>query len=250
MLYGACPVVAVEAASAAHLDAVAALCLVGFGWAAYRARHWLAGLFLGLAAGLKLVPLLLLPALLRNGRWRTSLTAVVIGIGGYLPHALAVGTLIWGYLPGYWQDEGYDGEGRFALLSWLPVSVRTAAALAIAAGLAVLAFVRSRREPVLETCCWLYGSALLVSTPTYQWYVLGFVVVVLMSGRLEWLAIWPAIYAASAFYYIAWAKALAYGLALVVVLVGMYRRSVARQQVAEPASSHRPHRWVGARSSG
>ena len=120
LLYGACPAVAVEAASAAHLDAVAALCLLGFGWAAARARHWWAGLFLGLAAGLKLVPLLLIPALLRRGRWRTSLTAVTVVIGGYVPHVLAVGALIWGYLPGYWQEEGYQGDGRFALLGWLP----------------------------------------------------------------------------------------------------------------------------------
>ena len=228
-----------EAASAAHLDAAAALCLLGFGWAAARNRHWWAGLFLGLAAGIKLVPLLLIPALLRRGRWRTSVTAVGVVLAGYLPHVLAVGALIWGYLPGYWRDEGYQGDGRFALLGWLPPSLRTAAALAIAIGLAVLALVRSQREPVLVTCCWLYGAAFLVATPTYPWYALGYVVLVLMAGRLEWLVIWPAIYASAAFYATPWAKALPWAIALLVVLaVGRYR---VKTRAGQPISAHRPH---------
>ena len=238
LLYGACPAVAVEAASAAHLDAVAALCLLGFGWSAARARHWWAGLFLGLAAGLKLVPLLLIPALLRRGRWRTSLTAVTVVIGGYLPHVLAVGALVWGYLPGYWQEEGYQGDARFALLGWLPPTLRTGAALAIAAGLAVLALVRSGREPVLVTCCWLYGAAFLVATPTYPWYALGYVVLVLMAGRLEWLAIWPAMYASAAFYAEPWAKALPYALALAVVVTVSRTSRRRRSPAATGAGDH------------
>ena len=188
LLYGACPAVAVEAASAAHLDAVAALCLLGFGWSAARARHWWAGLFLGLAAGLKLVPLLLIPALLRRGRWRTSLTAVTVVIGGYLPH--------------------------------------------------VLALVRSGREPVLVTCCWLYGTAFLVATPTYPWYALGYVVLVLMAGRLEWLAIWPAMYASAAFYAEPWAKALPYALALAVVVTVSRTSRRRRSPAATGAGEH------------
>jgi hypothetical protein len=109
LLYGACPAVALEAANGAHLDAISALCVFGLGWAAVRRRHWLAGVFLGLAAGIKLVPLLLIPAFLRRGRWRTALTGVGMLAASYVPHLVAVGALVVGFLPGYWREEGYDG---------------------------------------------------------------------------------------------------------------------------------------------
>jgi len=165
LLYGACPAVALEAANGAHLDAIAALCVLGLGWAAVRRRHWLAGVFLGLAGGIKLVPLLLIPAFLRNGRWRTSVMGIGLVAASYLPHLLAVGVLVFGFLPGYWREEGYDGGRRFALLSWLPEQWRLPVALVLAALFAVLAVVRSSREPVLVTCCWLYGCAFLIAMP-------------------------------------------------------------------------------------
>jgi hypothetical protein len=219
LVYGACPAVAVEAGNGAHIDALAALCVVGLGWAAVRRRHWLAGLFLGLAAGIKLVPLLLVPVFLRHGRWRTSVTSIALLIAGYLPHLLAVGTLVFGFLPGYWQEEGYDGGRRFALLIMLPEPVRTPVALIVALALAVLALSRSGREPVLVTCCWLYGAAFLVATPIYPWYALAYVVIVIMAGRLEWLALWPAMYVAFIYDHEPVVQAAAYGLALMVIAV-------------------------------
>ena len=228
LLYGACPAVAVEAANGAHVDALAALCVAGLGWAAVRRRHWLAGLFLGLAAGIKLVPLLLVPVFLRCGRWRTSVPGVALLVAGYLPHLLAVGTLVFGFLPGYWREEGYDGARRFALLILLPEPARMPVALLVALLLAVLALWRSSREPVLITCCWLYGAALLVATPIYPWYALGYVVIVIMAGRLEWLALWPAMYVAFIYDHEMVIQAMAYGLALVVIAVVTVLRSAAR----------------------
>ncbi len=229
LLYGACPAVAVEAANGAHVDALAALCVAGLGWAAVRRRHWLAGLFLGLAAGIKLVPLLLVPVFLRRGRWRTSVAGGALLLAGYLPHLLAVGTLVFGFLPGYWREEGYDGARRFALLIMLPEPARTPVALLLAVGLAVLALWRSGREPVLVTCCWLYGAAFLIATPIYPWYALAYVVIVIMAGRLEWLALWPAMYVAFIYDHEIVVQAAAYGLALVaIVVVGVLRRRSAR----------------------
>ena len=231
LLYGACPAVALEAANGAHLDAISALCVLGLGWAAVRRRHWLAGVFLGLAGGLKLVPLLLLPVFLRRGRWRTSLTAVGLVAASYLPHLVAVGVLVLGFLPGYWQEEGYDGGRRFALLSWLPENWRMPVALLLAVSCAVVAVVRSSREPVLVTCCWLYGCSFLIATPIYAWYALPFVVLVIMAGRLEWLAVWAALYVAFVFDRETFVQALAFGTALgVVVLVGFRRWSKARHE--------------------
>jgi hypothetical protein len=224
LVYGACPAVALEAANGAHLDAISALCVFGLGWAALRRRHWLAGIFLGLAAGIKLVPLLLVPAFLRDGRWRTTLTALSLVIVAYLPHILAVGVLVLGFMPGYWREEGYDGGRRFALLSWLPEHWRLPVAVVLAASCGVVAVVRASREPVLVTCCWLYGCSFLIATPIYAWYALPFVVLVIMAGRFEWLAVWVALYVAFIFDHETVIQALAFGTALVVVvLVGLNR---------------------------
>jgi hypothetical protein len=224
LLYGACPAVALEAANGAHLDAISALCVFGLGWAAVRRRHWLAGVFLGLAAGIKLVPLLLIPAFLRRGRWRTALTGVGMLAASYVPHLVAVGVLVVGFLPGYWREEGYDGARRFALLGWLPEHWRTPAALLLSASCAVIAVVRSSREPVLLTCCWLYGCSFLIATPIYAWYALPFVVLVIMAGRLEWLAVWVALYVAFIFDHETFIQALGFGAALGVVVLAGYRR--------------------------
>ena len=52
---------------------------------------------------------------------------------------------------------------------------------------------------MLVTCCWLYGCSFLIATPIYAWYALPFVVLVIMAGRLEWLAVWAALYVAFVF---------------------------------------------------
>ena len=97
-------------------------------------------------------------------------------------------------------------------------------ALLVALALAMLALWRSGREPVLVTCCWLYGAAFLVATPIYPWYALAYVVIVIMAGRLEWLALWPAMYVAFVYDHEIVVQAVAYGLALVVILIALVLR--------------------------
>ena len=54
-----------------------------------------------------------------------------------------IGVLVLGFLPGYWQEEGYHGGRRFALLSWLPENWRMPVALLLAFSCAVVAVLRS-----------------------------------------------------------------------------------------------------------
>ena len=159
-------------------------------------------------------------------------------MAGYVPHVLVVGALVLGYLPGYLDEEGYDSGGRFALLSWLPADARPVAALGIAAALAVLAFVRSGRDPVPVTCCWLFGASLLVATPVYPWYALPLAVLVIMSRRWEWLAVWAAAYVAFVFDHSVAVQVAAYGGALVVVVLATLRRARLSRRRLSP-------RWVG-----
>jgi Glycosyltransferase family 87 len=224
LVYGACPAVVLEAANGAHLDAVSALMILLVLDAGVRRRHWLAGVWLGLAAAVKLVPLLLVPVFLRRGRWPTAITAVATVGLVYLPHVAVVGGAVAGFLPGYAREEGYAGRSRFALLLFLPPELRLAAAVLVAVGLVALAVHRSTRDPVPVTCCWLYGSSILLATPVYAWYALPLAVLTIAAHRYEWLSVWAASYVA----FVGWAhigvQAAGYGIALVVVVAAQVVR--------------------------
>lgn len=248
LLYGACPATTLEAANGAHVDVLAALFLVAMGLALMHRRHRLAGLFLGLAGSVKLVPLLLLPIFLRRRRRGAFSVAIGSFVLGYLPHLIAVGGLVIGFLPGYLAEEGFDGRRRFALLIFLPEPARLPVALLLAAAVAALAVVRSRHEPALQTACWLYGVAFLIATPAYPWYLLGLVVLVIMSGRLEWLALWPAAYLSYLHDHDVWLQTIGYGLALlVVVALSWNRRRSGRRPVGRPGELACEHALNAAR---
>ena len=238
LVYGASPLVMLEGANGGHLDALCALAVFGLGWAAVRRRHWLAGLFLGLAASLKLVPLLLIPAFLADRRWRTSLTGAGITAAGYVPHVLVVGTLAAGFLPGYVAEEGYDGA---APLRAAASGCRSPLACRWLSGSAWRwpdsPCGGPRSEPILVTCCWLYGGCILLATPVYPWYALPFVVLVIMAQRVEWLSLWAAMYVAFIFDDWILVQGAAYAAALITVLVVGWRR---RRERPLPAAEPRP----------
>ena len=192
-LWGWSPIVALEASNAAHVDVLAALLVTAAVVTAAR-RPRLAAILLGAAGSVKLLPLLLLPAFRR----RKPHVALGTFVASYVPHVLAVGILVLGFLPGYLNQEGFeDGSSRSAILALLlPPEARQVVAAALALGLAALAFHRARRDPIALTCCWLYGAALLVATPTYPWYGLPLIALAALAGRPEWIAVPVASYLA------------------------------------------------------
>ena len=199
-LWGWSPIVSLEAGSAAHVDVLAALLIVAAAILAARRKPVLAGLLLGAAASVKLLPLLLLPAFTHRKNLRTPLVAIGTFLASYLPHLLVAGTLVVGFLPGYLTQEGFsDGSSRSAILALLlPPEARQFAAVLLAIALALLAIHRHGREPIAVTCCWLYGAALLITTPTYPWYGLPLIALAVLAGRFEWLAVPLAAYLAYA----------------------------------------------------
>lgn len=194
-LWGWSPIVAVEASNAAHVDVLAALLITAAVILTAR-RPKLAAVLLGAAGSVKLLPLLLLPAF----RHRRPIVAISTFIASYVPHVLAVGTLVLGFLPGYLNQEGFDdGSSRSAILALLlPPEARQVAAAVLALALAALAFHRTRRDPIALTCCWLYGAALLIATPTYPWYGLPLIALAALAHRPEWIAVPLASYLAYA----------------------------------------------------
>ena len=204
-LYALSPLPVLEAVNNGHVDGLAVLLVVtALFVAAPRAatvRVGVAGALLGAAALVKLHPALLLLALVgvipSRSRTRTllmgGLAAATVGIIGYLPHVLAVGPKVLGYLPGYLKEEHYDAGGRFLLAGLLtePLGLPPAAAGVVAGAglLAALAWVVIRRPPMPVGAALLAGALLLATTPVQPWYAVVLLAVATVAARPRWAAL-------------------------------------------------------------
>ncbi len=245
VLWAWCPTVVLESGGAAHVDVLAALFVVlSLAAAAVGRRGW-AGVALGAAVSTKLLPVLLVPALLaplpglRAGapawrewaRRRLPLGVVAAGVValGYLPHVLAVGQRAVGFLPGYLSEEGYDGgRSRFGLLRpWLPDQLAPVVAVVLVAAVALI--VARRTDPARPACgaVVLVGVAFAVAGVEHPWYGLLLVAAAALAGRAAWLAVAAAAYPAYASP-TGWGSSVAqcagYGLALAVVVAWWWVR--------------------------
>jgi hypothetical protein len=253
VMWAWCPAVAVEAGGNGHIDVVAAglaaaalLVLAGLNTAGPAAtgrragvgRRGLAGVLIGLAIGVKVTPVLLLPAVLRRG----PVTVVASAIGAvavvYLPHLWTVGGGVIGFLPGYLREEGYADGSRYALLTWLipqRVAVVAAVGVLIVVGLAV-AWAGDPDRPWFGAAV-MVGVALLVSTPSYPWYALLLVAMVAWGAPAVWLGVaaagYIAQYAAGLAVPLTVANRFGYGLAAIAIgLAWLHRFRVRRRGTA------------------
>jgi hypothetical protein len=200
-LWAWCPTIAVEAANNAHVDVVAAFvtaaALLVIAQAKSSRALGLGGALLGLAVATKLTPILIAPALVR--RRPVLLASAAIGAIAlvYLPHVVAVGAGVLGYLPGYLQEEGYTSGGRFALLTMV-VPAEWASVLAVVILFIVGLLVMRHTDPQRpwRSAVVMTGAALAVTTPGYPWYAVLLVVLVAFDGRAEWLGLAAAGYLA------------------------------------------------------
>ncbi len=192
-LWSWCPTVALEAGNNAHVDvvavAIAAAAVLTLATARTTRRTILGGILLGLAIATKLTPALTVPALLRR-RWLTvAISATSAFVAVYIPHVLAVGGKVIGFLPGYLQQEGYTSGVRFGIIGLFVtgrLAIVVAALIMAAAAVAVLQF--SDPDRPWEGAVVMTATALAVATPHYQWYSLLLVMLVALDGRPEWLA--------------------------------------------------------------
>ncbi|MEP7331349.1 MAG: hypothetical protein ABI692_04585 [Terracoccus sp.] len=213
--WACCPTVMIEAGNGGHVDIVAAALVVAGLWvfttaSGRRAAVVGGGLLLGLAASVKLTPLVMVPAMapLRGtgtiNRVRRALPAPAVAVAtlafSYLPHMVVAGSLVLGYLPGYLAEE--DNAGRAAVLglvlpqAWLTPAI--VVVMAVTAGWALWWVSRSasdQADAVLAALV-LFGVLLLATTPNYPWYALPLVALAVVTSRLEWLAVAVAAYLA------------------------------------------------------
>lgn len=234
------PTVTFEAGNGAHVDILVAALVLGAVLAmttrpGRTASAWVAGLLLGAAAAVKLTPLVLLPAFMplrnngigRNGirrSWQVPVAAVGTLVASYAPHVLIVGGLVLGYLPGYLVEEGGGNRGGLLRLV-VPESLLTPAMLVAMAAVAVWAVRTTRLDAPQHAALVLFGSLLLVTTPSYPWYSLPLVVLAVLAGRLEWLAVPVAVQVAYAVALAPPVRTIGYAMAAAVVIgVAIWRQ--------------------------
>jgi hypothetical protein len=242
-LWSWCPMVALEAGNSAHVDVVAAgltaVAILMLATARTTRRTILGGILLGLAIATKLTPALTVPALLRR-RWFTVAAAASSAfIAVYVPHLLAVGSKVIGFLPGYLQQENYTTGTRYGIIGLVvtgPLASVMAVLILAAVALAVLQFGDPDRP--WQGAVVMTAAALAVTTPHYQWYALLLVMLVAFDGRVEWLA-----FAAGAYYAAdgdlgrytppyRLVYGIAYGVPVLVVAAGwLVRRELARRGI-------------------
>lgn len=181
-----CPVTVTEYANNAHIDWLAVL-LVVLAFAATRTR-WI-GVLVGAAVAVKLYPALVLPALMRRN-WLVAVVAAAFVAVTYVPHVLAVGSDVIGYLPGYLHEEKYGSGGRLLLLgSVLPQPADTVVGAVLLAAIALWAWLWARRDRIEQTATLVVGVAFCIFTPSYGWYAGLLLALVALSGAIEWVPI-------------------------------------------------------------
>src|SRR5215212_2958935 len=117
LMYAWHPLVVWEFAGSGHVDAIA-ICFIALAFLAWQRRSNLgAGFMLACATLVKLFPIVLLPAMLKQGRWRIAPVVVTTILVGYLAY-LSVGLKsVFGSMPGYTQEMGVITGQQFYALS-------------------------------------------------------------------------------------------------------------------------------------
>jgi hypothetical protein len=177
--------VGLEAGNNAHVDVLAAVLSVAALLVLARPgrdrRAFSGGLLLGLAIAAKLTPVLLMSAVLRRRPAIVAAGAAVATGTVYLPHLIAVGSGVIGFLPRYLAQDGYTSGSRFLLLDLVvPHSWATLAAVAVLAVTAVAVLARSDPSQPWRGAVVMTGTALAVTTPFLTWYALALVA---LDGR-------------------------------------------------------------------
>ena len=164
------PLVILEGASGAHVDAVGTL-LVVLGARALAGRQPLAAaLALAAAVAVKFLPLVLAPLLWRRVRLRHAAAAGVGLALLYLPFVSPDGALPIGSLATYAAQWRFNGPLFRGLEAW--IGIPGAVAAAIGAGLATAVAARRRLGPEQPAAwAWPLGITVAFLPAVYPWYL-------------------------------------------------------------------------------
>jgi hypothetical protein len=195
LIYAWHPLPVWEFAGSGHIDAVLVVLVVLALWARRRGSGALTGLALGIATLAKFYPAVLTPALWRRWDWAMPAVFIAAVILAYLPF-LDVGWRVFGFLPGYLDEEGFAGGAGFYLLGVVRLVIPTfpawlylAMALIVLAALGLaLLFAQQPNRDIAGSAALATAFVVLLS-PHYPWYFVWLVpfACLVPSRSLLWL---------------------------------------------------------------
>lgn len=182
--YGWCPLVLFETLGNAHADVVGAGCIVAAWLWARRERGWGAAAWLGLAVGVKLMAVVLVPFVLLRLPWRHWILVPAVWAACCAPFWAQGGGTEWAGL----RTMAAEWEFNSTLVGVLGAILEPTAARRVAAGCFVVyaagLFVRWKRSPgEAVRLDWVYGGFLLASPVVNPWYLVWLA---------PWVAVWPS----------------------------------------------------------
>ncbi len=191
LLYAWHPLVVWEFAGSGHVDAIA-IGFIALAFLAWQRRSDLgAGFLLASATLVKLFPLVLLPAMLKRGRWKIAPVFAVTIIVGYLAYLSVGPRAVLGSVPVYTQEMGVITGQQFYALSlarklfgWeLPSLAYIIATVLIMSAIAL--WVLSRRtEDHLKHAMLLATATTVLFAPHFSWYFCWLVFFLCFTPRL------------------------------------------------------------------
>jgi hypothetical protein len=190
LIYAWHPLVLWEFAGSGHVDAAVVTFVMLALWARRREAPWLTGSALAAAALVKFFPVVLFPALYRRWDWKMPLAAAVTVLIAYLPF-IGAGSAVFGFVPGYVQEEGLESGAGFFLWSLIgnvaPLEhVGPAPYLAVAAAALLALAVRSlyaAQDRYLASALTLAAAAMVLLSPHYPWYFAWIVPLICFTPR-------------------------------------------------------------------
>jgi hypothetical protein len=245
-LWAWCPTVILEVGSDGHSDVlgtlITAVALIVLATSRTRGKTLLGGTLLGLAMATKLTPAFVIPGVLKRG-WHYILAAAATAtVIVYLPHVLAVGRHIIGFLPGYLKEQGYSNGSGYAIISVFAHGKLASAVAVLLLGIVALAVLRySNPDEPWRGGVVMTAAALVIGTPQFEWYSMLLVMLVALDGRAEWLLLSAGSYLADSSFitpttYITHPRVWGYGGTLVIILaITLIRYLRARRDASQPA---------------
>ena len=187
-LYAWHPLTVSEIAGNGHNEALAVLGLSALmaAWA-YR-RYALAGCAIAFATLAKLGPMLLIPALIRRGRWRLATAIGIVTVAFVVPYLSALSNL-WDALAYWAKRERFNGS--LAELVRLGIDDRPLNVALAALLLTVLIVVTLRDhldvEQLARSGLLLLGTAILISDYVQPWYAIWLIPFMVFTVAPGWL---------------------------------------------------------------
>ena len=174
------------------MDAIA-IAFIALAFLAWQKKSDLgAGFTLACAALVKLFPVVLVPAMLKRGRWKIAPLFAITIITGYLVYLSVGPTAVFGSLPGYTQERGLLRGDQFYTLSlvrnlfgWeLPPLAYLIFVMLVMSALGLWVLLRGRSEDYLKHGMALATATTVLFAPHFSWYFCWLVFFLCFRPRL------------------------------------------------------------------